>query len=139
MYCIILYMDIQSKLKSVLINFLVGGTVVATVSVFATWMSPIAGAIWWSFPLSIIPSIYFLRYHGKSNQYVSVFLRSTTYAISLLVLATLIMSYYFSKLKPYDEKWSIAIFKTVGWWIFLSSIFYFIVNKFGWSKWFIVE
>jgi hypothetical protein len=132
-------MDIQSKLKSVLINFLVGGTVVATVSVFATWMSPIAGAIWWSFPLSIIPSIYFLRYHGKSNQYVSVFLRSTTYAISLLVLATLIMSYYFSKLKPYDEKWSIAIFKTVGWWIFLSSIFYFIVNKFGWSKWFIVE
>ena len=139
MYCIILYMDIQSKLKSVLINFLVGGTVVATVSVFATWMSPIAGAIWWSFPLSIIPSIYFLRYHGKSYQYVSVFLRSTTYAISLLVLATLIMSYYFSKLKPYDEKWSIAIFKTVGWWIFLSSIFYFIVNKFGWSKWFIVE
>ena len=132
-------MDIQSKLKSVLINFLVGGTVVATVSVFATWMSPIAGAIWWSFPLSIIPSIYFLRYHGKSNQYVSVFLRSTTYAISLLVLATLIMSYYFSKLKPYDEKWSIAIFKTVGWWIFLSSIFYFIVNKFGWSKWFIVD
>jgi len=132
-------MDIQSKLKSVLINFLVGGTVVATVSVFATWMSPIAGAIWWSFPLSIIPSIYFLRYHGKSNQYVSVFLRSTTYAISLLVLATLIMSYYFSKLKPYDEKWSIAIFKTVGWWIFLSSIFYFIVNKFGWNKWFIVD
>ena len=139
MYCIILYMDIQSKLKSVLINFLVGGTVVATVSVFATWMSPIAGAIWWSFPLSIIPSIYFLRYHGKSNQYVSVFLRSTTYAISLLVLATLIMSYYFSKLKPYDEKWSIAIFKTVGWWIFLSSIFYFIVNKFNWDKWFIVD
>ena len=132
-------MDILSKLKSVFINFLVGGTVVASVSVFATWMNPVAGAIWWSFPLSIIPSIYFLRYHGKSNKYVSVFLRSTTYAISLLVLATLIMSYYFSKLKPYDEKWSIAIFKTFGWWIFLSSIFYFIVNKFNWDKWFIVD
>tara|TARA_Y100000589_G_scaffold98328_1_gene93032 strand:+ start:1268 stop:1666 length:399 start_codon:yes stop_codon:yes gene_type:complete len=132
-------MDIHSKLKSVLINFLVGGTVVATVSVFATWMSPVAGAIWWSFPLSIIPSIYFLRYHGKSNQYVSVFLRSTTYAISLLVLATLIMSYYFSKLKPYDEEWSIAIIKTVGWWILLSAIFYIIVSKFGWDKWFMID
>ena len=132
-------MDIHSKLKSILINFLVGGTVVATVSVFATWMSPVAGAIWWSFPLSIIPSIYFLRYHGKSNQYVSVFLRSTTYAISLLVLATLIMSYYFSKLKPYDEEWSIAIIKTVGWWILLSAIFYIIVSKFGWDKWFMID
>ena len=132
-------MDIHSKLKSVLINFLVGGTVVATVSVFATWMSPVAGAIWWSFPLSIIPSIYFLRYHGKSNQYVSVFLRSTTYAISLLVLATLIMSYYFSKLKPYDEEWSIAIIKTVGWWILLSVIFYIIVSRFGWDKWFMID
>ena len=132
-------MDIHSKLKSVLINFLVGGTVVATVSVFATWMSPVAGAIWWSFPLSIIPSIYFLRYHGKSNQYVSVFLRSTTYAISLLVLATLIMSYYFSKLKPYDEEWSTAIIKTVGWWILLSVIFYIIVSRFGWDKWFMID
>ena len=49
------------------------------------------------------------------------------------------MSYYFSKLKPYDEEWSIAIIKTVGWWILLSAIFYIIVSKFGWDKWFMID
>jgi hypothetical protein len=130
-------MDINSKLKSVIINFFVGGTVIATVSIFATWMNPVAGAIWWSFPFSIIPSIYFLRYHGKSNKYVSIFLRSTLYAIILLVLTTLIMSYYISKLKPYDKKWIIPIIKTVVWWILLSFVFYIIVTKFDLNKMFI--
>jgi hypothetical protein len=129
-------MNTLDKCKSILINFLVGGTVIASVSVFATWVNPVAGAIWWSFPLSIIPSIYFMRMHGKSNQYVSIFLISTTCAIILLILATLIMAYYFSKLKPHDNKWWVVILKTVGWWLILSIIFYIIIIQLNLKKWF---
>jgi hypothetical protein len=84
----------------------VDGTVVASVSVLATWMNPVAGAIWWSFPFSIIPSVYFMRAHGRSNQAVSAFLRSATFAFALLLIAVYTMSYYFDQLSPFDEGWS---------------------------------
>jgi len=60
--------------EAVFINFLVGGGVVASVSAMATWMSPVAGAIWWSFPFTLIPSIYFMHSFGKSNQAIGEFL-----------------------------------------------------------------
>lgn len=122
---------------SLLTNFLVGGTVVATVSAFANYLNPLAGAIWWSFPLSILPTVYFLRAHGKSNHYVSSFLLSTTFAIVLLVATTLILSYYFGQLSPNDPGWWVVVLKTVGWWVVMSGVFYGVVKWGGLEGWFV--
>ena len=126
-------------LCSLVTNFLVGGTVVATVSAFANYMHPLAGAIWWSFPLSLLPSVYFLRAHGKSNHHVSTFLLVTTYAIVLLVATTLVMSYYFKRLAPDDPDWWVVVVKTVVWWAVMSAIFYGCVKAVGWETAFAVE
>jgi hypothetical protein len=111
------------------INFLLGGTIVASVSYLATYMNPVLASIWWSFPLSIIPSIYFMKQNGKSNEYISKFLISTTFALILLVICTFLISYY---LKQSSEKEGIlpAILKATGWWGVCSILFYIsIINS----------
>ena len=127
----------MSIATSLVTNFLVGGTIVATVSYLATFMSPVAGAIWWSFPLSLLPSVYFLRAHGKSNKYVSQFLLSSTFAIVLLVATTLILSYYFRTLDPDDPHWWLVVLKTAGWWALMSAAFYVVVRWTGMDRVFV--
>ena len=78
----------------ILINFLLGGFAVAGTSGLGSYMNPLAGAIFWSYPITIIPSVFFMRQSGKDNQYISKFLFSTTFALGLLVIATISMSYY---------------------------------------------
>lgn len=116
---------LSDNAKSIIANFLVGGSVVASVSVLATWLNPVAGAIWWSFPFTIIPSVYFMRSHGRSNQDVSAFLLSSTFAFVLLLLAIYAMSYYFDQLKPHDPFWWTALAKATGVWFICAVIFYY--------------
>lgn len=112
--------------KKVFINFLVGGTIVASVSYIATFMNPVFASIWWSFPFSIIPSMYFMRQNGKSNKYISKFLVSTTFALVLFVLCTFLIRHY---LKQTNDKDGItpAILKATGWWAICSVVFYLAV------------
>lgn len=58
----------------ILINFLLGGFAVAGTSVLGSYMNPLAGAIFWSYPITIIPSVFFMRESGKDNQYIAKFL-----------------------------------------------------------------
>lgn len=103
---------------------------VASVSVFATYMNPVAGAIWWSFPFSILPSIYFMRAHGRSNQDAGVFLRSATFAFVLLVVAVYALSYYFNKLPASADDWWTAVAKGTGIWLFCAIVFYVVYTRF---------
>ena len=115
--------------KSIFANFLTGGTVVASVSFLATYMSPLMGAIWWSFPFTILPSIYFMRTHGRSNQDVSIFLKGTTFAFILVLTAIYSMSYYFKKLPAFDNNWWIAVGKGTAIWLICAVIFYFVYTR----------
>ena len=121
----IIYMK-QTMWVKLLINFLLGGTIVASVSYIATFMNPVLASIWWSFPLSIIPSMYFMKQNGKSNQYISKFLLSTTFALILLVLCTFLISYY---LKDSSNSDGIvpSIAKATVWWAVCSVIFYILI------------
>ena len=116
--------------KSILTNFVTGGAVVASVSVLATYMSPLLGAIWWSFPFTILPSIYFMRKHGRSNQDVSMFLKNTTFAFILVLIAVYSMSYYFNNLSAFDNNWWIAVGKGTAIWLIGAIIFYVIYKLF---------
>tara|TARA_Y200000002_G_scaffold382128_1_gene398174 strand:+ start:1845 stop:2132 length:288 start_codon:yes stop_codon:yes gene_type:complete len=89
-------------------------------------MSPVLGAIWWSFPFTILPSIYFMRKHGRSNQDVSIFLKNSTFAFILLLIAVYSMSYYFKNLSAFDNNWWIAVGKGTTIWLIAAIIFYVI-------------
>ena len=119
----------MTPFASVALNFATGGAVVASVSVLATWLSPVLAAIWWSFPFTIIPSIYFMRAHDRSNQAVATFLRSTTVALGLLLVATYAMSYFFRALPPHDPAWWVAVAKGTGVWFACAVVFYLVYTR----------
>lgn len=72
-------------------NFIMGGTIISSVSYLAAFVSPLIAAIVWSYPFSILPTVYFMKTQGKSNLRISKFLFSTSYAFVLLLIATLAM------------------------------------------------
>jgi len=127
--------DSDYIIKDLIRNFIIGGLVISSVSYLATFMSPIIGAIWWSFPLSLLPSIYFMHKLGKNNDYVAEFALSTTYALVLLMATTYALSKFIKDDKEGGIWW--PIFKATLVWLVLSAIFYFIVQSLGLKKYFI--
>ena len=73
-----------STIYNLVQNFLMGGAIVASISYIGTFMDPLLGAIWWSFPVSLLPTIYFMKKNKKSNDYIAKFTLSTTFALILL-------------------------------------------------------
>lgn len=113
-------------------NFLLGGVIVASISYLATYMNPLLGAIWWSFPLSLMPNVYFMWNANKSNEYISKFMLSTTYALVLLVIVTFSMSYFIKHHKSRDI--ISPIMKGTLIWLVCSIFFYFGIKYFNLEK-----
>lgn len=109
-------------------NFLIGGLVTISVSYIGTFFSPIVAAIWWAFPVSLLPTLYYMHREGKSNKYLAVFSYTTTFALIVLFFTTMAMSHFYNQEK---KSFFIPIFKTVGVWAVLSIIYYFIVSASG--------
>jgi len=126
-------MSQSNVMYSVLQNFVLGGTIIASVSYLATFMDPILGAIWWSFPISLLPTLYFMKHHGKSNKYIADFTVSTTYALILLVLSTGCLAYFIKNTK---DSITMPVIKTTGVWLVASVVFYFAVHTFKLDKYF---
>lgn len=106
-------------------NFLIGGTLVALTSYVGTFFSPLVGAIFWSFPISILPTLYFMKQNNKSNEYISKFTLSTTYALALLVVTTFFLSYFIKQERKGITK---AVVKTTIVWLASSILFYILVK-----------
>lgn len=52
-------------------SFVIGGLVISSTSYIATFMSPLLGAIWWSYPFSVVPTVIYMKQNGKSNEDIS--------------------------------------------------------------------
>ena len=110
-------------------NFIMGGTIIATVSYLATFISPLIAAIIWSYPFSILPTVYFMKRHGTPNAQVSKFLFSASYAFILLIIATLSMGVM---LKNDDSEGGVAsIGKATGIWAIGAVVLYAAVHATG--------
>jgi hypothetical protein len=72
-----------------------------------------------------------MKQNGKSNQYISKFLLSTTFALILLVLCTFLISYY---LKDSSDSIVPAIAKATVWWAVCSAIFYILIINSPYKK-----
>jgi hypothetical protein len=110
----------------ILKNFIVGGMMTAGISYMGTYVDSLTGAILWSIPVSIIPTIYFMRESGKSSLYISRFVYTTTFALLLLVLSCGIMAYYIKK----DDDIVMPIVKATTVWVFASSLFFYVVKRY---------
>ena len=110
----------------VLKNFIVGGMMTAGISYMGTYVDSLTGAILWSIPVSIIPTIYFMRESGKSSVYISRFVYTTTFALLLLVLSCGILAYYIKK----DDDIVMPIVKATAAWILASSLFFYVVKRY---------
>lgn len=108
------------------INFLLGGTIIATVSYLATFVSPLIAAIVWSYPFSILPTVYFMKRQSKSNNQISKFLFGTSFALIILLITTIALA-YFLKHDTSDTGFS-SIMKAMCVWAVGSSLFYIGVN-----------
>ena len=114
--------------QHLLLNFIIGGIIVATTSWLGAFTGPLPAAIFWSFPYTLLPSIYFIKQIGKSNTYISKFILSTGYALILLLIALFSLSYFVKNDNSKDLL--IPILKTIAIWGFTSYIFYVLVKKF---------
>jgi hypothetical protein len=121
--------------ERVIQNFLIGGSVIALVSFLASFENPVIAAIIWSYPLSIVPSMYNMKQNHHSDQYIAKFLFSTTFALLLLVICTLTLAYYLSRSKP-SESITPAVLKSTVIWGICSVIFYIIAEYGGYKKYF---
>ena len=121
--------------ERILTNFTVGGFMIAVVSYLASFENPVIAAIIWSYPLSIVPSLYNMKANHRSNQYMAKFLFSTTFALGLLVLCTLSISYDLHHSKQSDGI-TPAILKSTALWMVCAAVFYGVVDYGGYSKYF---
>jgi len=110
------------------ITFLIGGCIVLSVSYIATYINPLLASFVWAYPISIIPSIYYMKLNNKSNQYISKFLFSTTFSLIILFITTYSMSYYFKTLK--SSTITLPIIYGSLWWLVLSVLFYYCIKYF---------
>jgi hypothetical protein len=110
-------------------NFIMGGTIISTVSYLATFISPLVAAIIWSYPFSILPTVYFMKRNGTSNARVSKFLFSTSYALILLIVATVSMGIMMKNDKSVGGLNSIL--KATGIWAVGAVVLYAAVHATG--------
>jgi len=113
-------------LYDLLQNFILGGLITASISYIGTYLNPLLGAIWWSFPISLIPTIYFMKESGKSNKFIAKFTISTAYALILLLISCVFMAYYINK----SNSIFIPIGKSIVVWLIVSIIFYYTIKHF---------
>tara|TARA_R110002074_G_scaffold200567_1_gene368464 strand:- start:70 stop:420 length:351 start_codon:yes stop_codon:yes gene_type:complete len=108
-----------------LINFIFGGVIVASTSIIGNNFNPVISAIFWSFPYTLIPSIYYIKRSGKSNKYIAEFIKKISYSLVLLFIALTILAHFIGK----GDKLILSVIKTIMIWLFFSIIFYYIMKN----------
>tara|TARA_B110000483_G_scaffold243427_1_gene333192 strand:- start:7199 stop:7573 length:375 start_codon:yes stop_codon:yes gene_type:complete len=114
----------NSLLYELMQNFILGGLITVSISYLGTFLDPLTGAIWWSFPLSLLPTIYFMKKMGKQNKYISSFVISTCYSLILLFISCWFMSYFLKN----SDSIAFPIFKAIVIWLVSSIIFYNVIK-----------
>jgi hypothetical protein len=118
---------IMSTTNSLAVNFLMGGTIVSSVSYLASFVSPLIAAILWSYPFSILPTVYFMKQHSKSNSDISKFLMSASAAFILLFATTMTAALLLKRDTTSSGIGSIA--KATGVWVIGAIIFYIVIQS----------
>ena len=64
----------MTPIEQSLVLFIVGGINVLLTGWLGNYMSPLMAALFWSYPWTAIPPMFFMKWKGKSNLYLSKYL-----------------------------------------------------------------
>lgn len=117
-------------------TFILSGTLIMLLSYIATFYSPLIASIFYSYPISVIPTIYYMKQNNKSNNDISKFLFSSTLSFILLLLSTFTIGYFF-KVDPENKYVYGIIIKSTILWCFYSLFFYLFVTNSKYKKYFV--
>lgn len=115
-------------------NFMIGGAITASISYTANFLSPVAAAIWWAFPLSLLPSVYYLIERGRSSGYVSNFVLTTTYALVILFITTMALGYFYKGQK--EVAFWPPVLKALVIYAVLGGMYYWFIKHFQLGSYF---
>lgn len=110
-------------------NFLLGGFVVSITSYTVTFVDPIMGSIICSYPISILPIIYYMKTNGKTNKNISNFLFNTTFALLILMITTWVIGYFLKHTHEQESIWPSIIKSNIVWLLF-GVMYYYIFSQF---------
>jgi hypothetical protein len=114
-------------------NFIFGGLAVASTSYIATFLNPIIAGIWWSYPVSIIPVLYFMSDNKLNNKHIAKFLLGITIVSVLTILCCYLLSYF---IKHSADGLIVPIIKATVIWLLGCIVFYASVVYGGYAKYF---
>ena len=117
-----------------IMNFLMGGLITTTISYLATFISPAMASLFWMMPWTLLPSIYFMSMHNKSNKYIGKFIKGSIYPLPILVITLWAFGYFYIHSSSKDI-W-IPMLKGSLIWFVSSVIAYFGIQFFNLNKYF---
>lgn len=122
-------------ITNIIQNFILGGAAVAFTSYLGTFLNPLAGAIFWAYPITILPTIFFMKKQNKPNKYISKFLFSTTFALILLMGVTLLLSYLIGHAPVGQSLW-VSVRKSIYGFLIGAISYYVIIKVLNLEKYF---
>lgn len=111
-------LNVNTVFNSIPFQFLLGGTLVATITYLANHVSPKAAAILVAFPIGLIP-MFFLKSQNKERR-----MSFDTTVTNVLVVITYIFLDFFLKQKGVFERYAI-LFAMVVWGLLAYFMYYF--------------
>jgi fumarate reductase subunit D len=115
-------------------TFVTSGLTITLVSYIASFVDPVLAAILWTFPVSIILPMYYMKVHNKSNEEIAYYAISTLFAIILLLIILFSFYYFISRSK---NGIFVPIVKASTIWFISSIIFYTITHNLDIKHYFI--
>lgn len=122
-------------MNDLIMNFLLGGFIVAGTSWLGAYASPLAAAIFWAYPFSLFPSLFYLKDKGKPNSYISKFLFSNVWGLVLQALILFLLHIFVNLTPNKDSLWNPIGKASIGY-IIGALIYVGIVEFFGLQKYF---
>ena len=119
----------MTPIEQSLVLFIVGGINVLLTGWLGNYMSPLMAALFWSYPWTAIPPMFFMKWKGKSNLYLSKYMLSTTFALILLMGTAFLLSVLLKRAPKSESLWypiiiSLPVYATG------AAIYYGIVKYF---------
>lgn len=114
-------------IKETIQQFIVGGIIIAITSYLAVHVNPTIAAIFWSFPLSLLPVIIFMWIKNSPRKSIADYALST--AISLINLGLFVVVFgYMTKYNDYSIMVNLLM-ATVAWIIGSLLLYIFYLRK----------
>ena len=106
---------------NLLTAFITGGITVAGTTYITQYLSPELGDIFWSFPLTLLPAIYFLFESGDSANKIADFVIGSAY--TMFILLSFLVTFFFSV--RHGRSVPQATLLASGVWAIFSILYYY--------------